>query len=1099
MRRIALLASLLLAACQFDGRPHGITNIRCVDDGRDQCGALGLTCKAGFCAADNAPFALTLDVAQAIVKPEAVVLASVGADRALDELVVDVILHTPGAPNLVSATARFDQLDGGLYSLQLPPTLAAGTMEITALGRDDDGNLDFATRTLRIDDVAPLSSLFTVEITPPDAGPFSNRLPPPQAVTVDSRVELTWVTAEDARVASVSLLSDGGVVPLVIAVTSTAGRLHRAEATVPIEAIAWPQGSLDVEVVMRDAATNTATQIFGAALVLDTLAPVSTATAKLKRSLYTGGTPGLIELAPSEISEAVTVLAYDATTIDVSVLAAAPYTPQAGARFEVPGRVEFATFDFFDTAWNKAADRAAVRDVELSVSPNARPDAEQFLERRPNFGTRRMRDLPTRAPDGLADGGLDLSSSGVWRPLGERNAVNTGSLLAFDAERGRVMAWSAWARGSTPLDRAGEQLSEFLGGGWWSTTVGPALGNPASFDVVFDPFEDQLVRFDGETRETWAWAPKIGVWQLLTSAAGGEPAPSSRASFSLAWDRSRQSVVLFGGNSTMGMPTSNAELWSLSLGLWRQEALSNPPPARFGAGVAWINGFGLMVVGGRGASGALSDAWVVAGTTWQAGPVLPRPIPRPLLIASPDVAWPAWCIDGDTGETWRLSSTGTWVSDGVTPWPRTSDAIVDTTNAELIAIAANLNETARRPLDAGAPWVVMRAGQPEAELRGPTLAVDSSGATLLHGGQSSTFQSTTWCRSGRTGWQSVSGGPPARADGAMVAFDGGVVLTGGTNGTPLADRWLFSPQPNCLGTWQASGASNAARFGHQGVATPTAAHFLAGAPSDTIESFVSGTWSTRAVSPLNLRWGAVGFDPQSGVLRSLGNTSFESTDGAMWMQSAPELRLPREEARAVVDARLNRLVVIGGEADGGVVMPVAVVDGARVTLPPVDASEKGGPRLQLAPSLAFDPASGTTLVWSGGQGQRPLWELALADQRPALIYHLSLDELITTPTRVQFRRLHVEASAGGSGTVDGVELLLFEEGRFVSLRGNNTAPAIRPGAVTAELADPIELNFALTGQRWLTVAVTPTGRSTVQPARLRLDQLQVSIEYRYVR
>lgn len=1096
MRRLAaIVVALGFASCQFDGRPHGITNIRCVDDGRDQCGALGLTCKAGFCAADNAPFVLSLDVAQPVVSPEAVVLAEVTADRALDELLIDVILHAPGAPNLVTAAARFDRLDGGLYSLQLPPTVSAGTMEITALGRDDAGNLDFATRTLRIDDVAPVASLFNVEITPPDAGPFSNRLPPPRAITLGSTLALTWVTAEDARVASLSFSTDGGVVVLPITVTSTVGRLHRASGTVPLDGGALPQGALDVEVVMRDIASNTATQVFSGALAIDTIAPVSSAEAKLLRSLYTGGTPGVIEFAPNQISEAVTVLAYDATTIDVSVLAAAPYTPQLGARFEVPGRVEFATFDFFDDAWNKAGERAAVRDVVLSVSPNARPDAEQFLERRPNFGQRRMRDLPTRAPEGLADGGLDLASAGVWRPLGERNAVNTGSLLAFDADRGRVMAWSAWARGSTPLDRPGEQLSEFLGGGWSTTNTGPALGNPAWFDLVFDPFEDQLVRFDGETRETWAWAPKIGVWQLLTSAAGGEPAPSTRASFTLAWDRARQAVVLFGG-TTAG--TASAELWTLSLGLWRQESLSNPPPPRFNAGLAWINGIGLLLVGGRGASGALNDAWVLEGSRWVPFPALPQPMVRPILLSSPDVAWPAWCIDAETGETWRLSASRVWINDTPAPW-RISDAIIDATNGELIATATHVNETARRPLDAGAPWVIMPAGQPEAELRGPTLAVDSSGATLLHGGQNTIFQSTTWCRSGRTGWQRITAGPPARADAAMVAFDGGVVLTGGTNGTPLADRWLFTPQPDCLGTWQSSGSSSAARFGHQGALTPTAAHFLAGTPSDTLESFINGGWTARTVSPPIQRWGAVGYDPQSGVLRSLGNSSFESADGINWGQSAPELRLPREEARAVVDGRLNRLVVIGGEADGGVVVPVAVVDGARVMFPPVDASEKGGPRLQLRPALAFNPATGTTLAWNGGQGQRPFWELALADQRPALIYHLSLDELITTPARVQFTALHVEAIAGGSGTEEGVELLLFEEGRFVPLSGQNVAPATRPAPVIAELADPVELALALTGQRWLTVAVTPRGRSTLQPARLRLDQLEVSVEYRYVR
>jgi hypothetical protein len=75
----------------------------------------------------------------------------------------------------------------------------------------------------------------------------------------------------------------------------------------------------------------------------------------------------------------------------------------------------------------------------------------------------------------------------------------------------------------------------------------------------------------------------------------------------MAYDRTTGNLVLFGGNGNSG---NLSDTWTWNGTAWAQQRPAASPPARLGASMAYIPATGnLVLFGGNDASRNLSDTW----------------------------------------------------------------------------------------------------------------------------------------------------------------------------------------------------------------------------------------------------------------------------------------------------------------------------------------------------------------------------------------------------------------------------------------------------------------------------------------------------------
>ncbi len=116
----------------------------------------------------------------------------------------------------------------------------------------------------------------------------------------------------------------------------------------------------------------------------------------------------------------------------------------------------------------------------------------------------------------------------------------------------------------------------------------------------------------GPSHETWAYDPAADSW--LPLQVPSQPAARSEAAMAFDWSRNR--VVLFGGDSGQQVL---GDTWEFDGVVWTQAQPTTAPAARAGHGIAhdMLSGH-LLLFGGRLANG-LGDAstWLWNGSQWQ--------------------------------------------------------------------------------------------------------------------------------------------------------------------------------------------------------------------------------------------------------------------------------------------------------------------------------------------------------------------------------------------------------------------------------------------------------------------------------------------------
>jgi hypothetical protein len=196
-------------------------------------------------------------------------------------------------------------------------------------------------------------------------------------------------------------------------------------------------------------------------------------------------------------------------------------------------------------------------------------------------------------------------------PVGGGPGPRANVPMAYDADR-RVLMLARQFPGDATWTWDGRT---------WTALRSPTGPEPqSSGQMAYDPIRHLGVLFlvgSGPSpdlkkvfsTETWIW--EGAVWKLWKPSS----TPSPRGSYSLAFDPSTESVLLFGGNDYGGMMLNDTWLWDGKTWVQQRPALS--PSPRMGAALGSAYGK-LVLFGGLASSSAIQfdDTWTWDGKTW---------------------------------------------------------------------------------------------------------------------------------------------------------------------------------------------------------------------------------------------------------------------------------------------------------------------------------------------------------------------------------------------------------------------------------------------------------------------------------------------------
>lgn len=175
-------------------------------------------------------------------------------------------------------------------------------------------------------------------------------------------------------------------------------------------------------------------------------------------------------------------------------------------------------------------------------------------------------------------------------------------------------------------------LYEFNGTSWTLKTAEGAVGSPPTRGgacVAWDKTRNKLVVFGGDTGgatptllgDTWEWDPVTNAWTQLAPANS----PSARRFAAMAHDPASGAMLLFGGETAITTPATapSNETWILLGGTWAQLTPATTPPARRLHSLASRYDFGdVFLCCGDDASQTPQvrhlDAWHFTGGNWVA-------------------------------------------------------------------------------------------------------------------------------------------------------------------------------------------------------------------------------------------------------------------------------------------------------------------------------------------------------------------------------------------------------------------------------------------------------------------------------------------------
>lgn len=247
-----------------------------------------------------------------------------------------------------------------------------------------------------------------------------------------------------------------------------------------------------------------------------------------------------------------------------------------------------------------------------------------------------------------------------------------GHAMTFDEAHGQLLLFGGTEGGEHKPD-----LWRWTGDAWMRLAEG-GPGPRSDASLAYDASRQRVVLFGGragqfpnETIRTDTWEWDGGSWTQRATTG-----PSPRVHQSMAYDRARQRVVLYGGFSVV----SNQELrdvWEWNGTAWTQAGAAVPPD-RIARGVAFDEaGSRLLLISAQeSGTGVFVDSWdgsVIAPVTGAAPGCAPQAGALASLAASGVFFF--GCAGPATDAQWRFAS-GTWTQPGGAPPPaRTGHAL----------------------------------------------------------------------------------------------------------------------------------------------------------------------------------------------------------------------------------------------------------------------------------------------------------------------------------------------------------------------------------------------------------------------------------------
>jgi hypothetical protein len=312
---------------------------------------------------------------------------------------------------------------------------------------------------------------------------------------------------------------------------------------------------------------------------------------------------------------------------------------------------------------------------------------------------------------------------------------------------------------------------------WEDVTPSPA-GPTTRFQhaMAFDPSRNRVVLFGGfagtARGDTWEWDGS--VWTKVSQSG-----PSPRYWHAMAYDEMNQRVVLFGGyNGTTRM----GDTWLWDGTSWAEQAVAGPS-SRYLHAMAWGGpDQGVVLFGGFDTVNR-DDTWTWDGSAWtlhdpdnapsarnsHAMAVMPLPTGggEDLVRGNgPQQDYHVVLFGGYNG----VRQGDTWVWDG-TDWTHVSDTGPSARTSHSMSHMTNLG--------------IVRGNGP------------NESAVLLFGGFNTTHRGDTWLWDGDEWIHITDDGPGARRSQAMVYDNNAnrVVLFGGYDGARKNDTWIFRYPP----------------------------------------------------------------------------------------------------------------------------------------------------------------------------------------------------------------------------------------------------------------------------------------------------------------
>jgi len=254
--------------------------------------------------------------------------------------------------------------------------------------------------------------------------------------------------------------------------------------------------------------------------------------------------------------------------------------------------------------------------------------------------------------------------------------------------------------------------------------------------------------FNGET-----WMFSGAKWQQ----ASPRTSPSPSAGGAMAFDKSRNAAVLFGG--LYGDPAHESTTWEWNGSNWSQSKTDAAPSARVRHAMAYDPARKAVVLFGGSARGKqLADTWLYDGRNWQ------------------QVAGSGPSAREDAAMAWDPASKSVLLYGGTA-----SGAV------------GGLGDTWQFD---GSEWKKLTPANQPGLRAGCAMATGSEGAVLAGGLAAGTSASECWRWDGEN-WVRRRGGFGARHGAGLAAEGKGgrLLLFGGTKvGRPAGDTWLLAPQ-----------------------------------------------------------------------------------------------------------------------------------------------------------------------------------------------------------------------------------------------------------------------------------------------------------------